>query len=323
MIGYALRRLAYAVSLVWAVTFVAFVGFGLSFDPLWQFALCRPQCDPQRNAMIAKFHLDDSILHRYWIWLTGLPLHGFGDAAVPQFDGRQATGQAIGSPVLHAAGTTAQLMAAGFALVVVFSILAGVISARRGGAADAALRLLGYVSWSFPTFLTGVLLALWLGPTRWFLGGLPPGGGFVHWLRVMALPAVTLALGLIGLYARYIRTALRSELRQPYAVVARAKGLGETRVVYRHALRNSLVPFVSVLSLDAGAVLGACFAAEWVFGLPGLARYFIGSLSNADPFVLTAIVTMVALVVAAFALVTDLLLGALDPRIALAPGRLR
>jgi len=73
MIVYTLRRLAFAVSLVWGTTFLAFVAFGLSFDPLWQFALCRPGCDPERNALIAQFHLHDSILQRYWIWLSGLP----------------------------------------------------------------------------------------------------------------------------------------------------------------------------------------------------------------------------------------------------------
>jgi peptide/nickel transport system permease protein len=314
MIGYALRRLVFAISLIWGVSFGAFLAFGLSFDPLWQFALCRPGCDPQRNALIAKFHLHDSILHRYWIWLTGLPKHGFGEAAVPQYGFQPGT--RIGTPLLEAAGVTAELLALGIALTVVFSIVIGVVAARRRGPIDAVLRLLAYVSWSLPTFMTGVLLALWLGPHHWFVvkGTLVPGSGFVHWLRVMTLPAITLAVGLIGLYSRYVRTAMSSELRRQYAVVARAKGLRESRVAYRHALRNSLVPFVSVLALDLGAVLGACFAAEWVFGLRGLATYFIGSMSNADPFILTAIMTMVAVVVAFFWLVADLAVGWLDPR---------
>lgn len=311
MIGYAVRRVVFAISLVWGVSFAAFVAFGLSFDPLWQYALCRPQCDPQRNALIAKFHLHDSILHRYWLWLTGLPRHGFGQAAVPQYGFQNND---IGAPLLHAAGTTAELLGLGLLLTLVFSVLIGVVAARRGGALDAVLRLLAYVAWSVPTFTTGVLLALWLAPTHWFLGGGSPGGGVGHWIRTMALPAITLSVGMIGLYSRYVRTAMSSELRRQYAVVARGKGLRESRVAYRHALRNSLVPFVSVLSLDLGAVLGACFAAEWVFGLNGLATFFIRSMSNADPFILTAIIAMVAVVVAFFALVADLLVGWLDPR---------
>jgi ABC-type dipeptide/oligopeptide/nickel transport system permease component len=311
MIVYTLRRAAFALSLVWGASFLAFVAFGLGFDPLWQFALCRPACDPQRNALIAQFHLHDPILQRYWIWLTGLPRHGFGDAAVDQFN-TQTT--AIGPPLVHAAGVTAQLMAVGLVLTLVFSVAVGVVTARRGGPVDAVLRLLAYVSWSLPTFLTGVLLALWLFPTGWFVNGLAQGSGVMHWIRLMALPSLTLSLGLVGLYSRYVRTAMRSELRQPYAVVARGKGLSENRVVYRHVLRNSLVPFVSVLALDLGAVLGACFAAEWVFKLNGLATFFIHSMSNADPFVLTAIIVMVAVVVACFSIVTDLLIAWLDPR---------
>ena len=321
MIGYGLRRVAYGISLVWGASVLAFVAFGLSFDPLWQFALCRPGCDPQRNALIAKFHLHDSIFHRYWLWLSGLPTHGFGEAAVPQF---RSPNQDIGPPLLHAASVTAQLMAAGLALVLVFSVLVGVISARRRGPLDGGLRLLAYVSWSLPTFLTGVLLVLWLKPTGWFeISPLNPGHGVTDWIRTMALPAVTLALGLVGLYSRYVRSAMRSELRRPYAVVARAKGLSEARVTYRHALRNSLVPFVSVLALEIGPVLGACFAAEWVFRLNGLATYFIRSMSNADPFILTAIIVMIAVVVACFSVVTDLFVGWLDPRTTLAPERLR
>ncbi|HVS84831.1 MAG TPA: ABC transporter permease [Gaiellaceae bacterium] len=314
MTVYALRRLAFGLSLVWAASVVAFVVFCRSFDPLWTYALCRPGCDPARNAVIAKFHLDDSIVHRYLLWLTGLVHHGFGDSAVDGF--------AIGPQLLRSAGVTAQLLAAGFVLTLVFSVLLGAVAARRRGAVDGILRVLGYFTWSLPTFTMGLLLLRWLGPTHWFPAWYA-GHGPVHWIRAMALPAATLSLGLIGLYSRYVRTSMRSELRQPYAVVARGKGLPESRVVYRHALRNSLVPFMSVLSLDLGAVVGSCLAAEYIFNMPGLAYFFLGGLQRADPFVLTAIVVAIAVLVAFFSLMTDLLVGWLDPRVAVGSRALR
>ena len=87
----------------------------------------------------------------------------------------------------------------------------------------------------------------------------------------MTLPAIALALGLVGVYTRYIRSSMLVALSQPYAVVARAKGLSEGRVVVRHALRNSLIPFVSALSLEIGAIVGASMAADWVFSMGGVA----------------------------------------------------
>jgi ABC-type dipeptide/oligopeptide/nickel transport system permease component len=311
VIVYTLKRLALAVSLVWAVSFGAFVAFGLSFDPLYQLNLCGDSCKKQRDALAAQYHLHDPILSRYWRWLTGLFHNGFGHSVYPSFF---SSSTAIDPGLFRALGVTAQLMASALVLTVLFAVAIGVASARRPGSAlDVLLRVFAYVSWSLPTFLTGVLLTRWLGPTGWFYGG-SPGGGVVHWIRQMTLPAVTLSLGLVGLYCRYVRTATISELHQPYAVVARAKGLSETRVAYRHALRNALVPFVSVLSLDVAAIVGASLAADWVFGMHGLAFFFFQSISRADPFTLTAIVVVTGCVVAAFTLLGDLVVGRLDPR---------
>ena len=314
MIGYVFRRLALALSLVWAVSFVAFVAFGLSFNPAYSLNLCGDSCKTQRDAVVAEFHLHDPILYRYWLWFSGLFHHGFGNAAIVSFG--PVTIRKIDPDLWRAAGVTGQLMATSLLLTVLLSVLVGVVAARRPGTAvDATLRALAYLTWSMPTFLTGVLLSRWLGPTGWFFIPGIPGQGFVNWVRAMTLPALTLSLGLVGLYSRYLRTALMSELHRPYAVVARSKGLGEGRVTVRHALRNSLIPFVSVLSLDISAIVGASLAADYIFFRgAGLAGYFLFSLGRADPFVLTAVVVVIAVVVAVFTVLSDLLVGWLDPR---------
>jgi len=153
----------------------------------------------------------------------------------------------------------------------------------------------------------------------WFLLG-PPTGGVVDWLRHLFLPAVTLSLGLIGLYSRYLRSAMAVELGRPYVTVARAKGLTERRVLLRHALRNSLVPVTALMTLELGGIVGASIAADGVFGTGGLASEFLGALGHADPFELTAIVVMSAVVVCGFTLAGDLLVGLLDPRRAIGTG---
>jgi len=120
--------------------------------------------------------------------------------------------------------------------------------------------------------------------------------------------------GLIGIYARYVRTSMILQFGQPYITVARAKGLPERQVVVRHALRNSLVPFTSLLSIEMGGVIGASLAADGVFGTGGLASAFLQAVGDADPFLLTAIFTVTALIVCVFAFVGDIVVGTLDPR---------
>jgi peptide/nickel transport system permease protein len=314
MTGYVVRRLLLALSMVWAVSFGAFAAFGLSFDPTYNYNLCTADdCRLERQRLIAQFHLHEPILERYWYWLSGLPSHGFG-TSVLGFYGNGA-GYEIGPRLWHAAGVTAQLLAAALVLVVLGSVVVGVVSARFAGSPlDWVLRLLAYVSWSMPTFLVGVLLVRWLGPTHWFsIGQRSPGVG--GWIRWISLPSCALALGLVGLYSRYVRSAMLVSLRQPYAFVARGKGLGEGRVLLRHALRNSLIPFVSVLTLDLAAIVGASIATDYVFSMGGLADYFLHSIGAADPFVLTAILVVIAAVVASFMLVADVLAGWLDPRV--------
>lgn len=320
MIGYLARRLLLGISIVWAVSFASFVAFGVSFDPTYRFNVCQlSSCARQGDWIRAFYHLRDPILERYWFWLSGLFRHGFGTA--PSTASFRQPGYPIGQQLWPAAQVTAELLGAALVLTVVLSVLVGVVSARFSGSPlDGLLRLLAYVAWSLPAFLVGVLLLRGLGGVHWFnLGHVD--GGFGGWLRWISLPALTLSLGLVGLYSRYIRSGMLVELRQPYAMVARAKGLRERRVLLRHALRNSLAPVVSVLSLDLSAAVGLALATEYVYDMPGLARYFIGSLTAADPFVLTAILVVIAVVVAAASFLADIAIGWLDPRLRIArPG---
>lgn len=142
------------------------------------------------------------------------------------------------------------------------------------------------------------------------------GHGLGRWLRWILPPAIALALGLIGLYGRYIRAAMLDNLNQPYADVARGKGLSDRRVALRHALRNSLIPTVSLLSLDFAAIIGASLAIDYVFNLGGLAVLLLHAIGQqSDPFVLTAILVVIAAIVATSMFLADLFLGTLDPRL--------
>jgi peptide/nickel transport system permease protein len=333
--GYILRRLILAASAVVAVSFAAFVAFGLSLDPSGPLRQS-PDQHP-RQFVVHYYHLSDPILSRYWRWARGVVEHGFGRTVSTSTTGSPlrlaSPGNPIGPAIWHGAGVTAQLVAFALLLTVVGSVLVGTYSARRPYARLDVPRLASYLAASMPTFLIAYLLKRSIvgnvTAVRTFDGTLqfeqhgvflvgPPTGGFVDWFRHMTLPALALALGLIGIYARYVRTAMLVSLGEQYATVARAKGLPERRVVFRHALRNSLVPFTSLLSLEMGAVIGASLAADAVFNLGGLAQTFLGGLALADPFELTALVVVTAGVVSCFLLAADLLVGVLDPRLRVA-----
>jgi glutathione transport system permease protein len=335
--GYIVRRLILAASAVVAVSFAAFLTFGLSLDPTYPLRLSPDQ--KPRQFVLHAYHLSDPILARYWRWATGLFSHGFGRTVSTSTTGAPlrlaSPGDPIGPAIWHGAGITAQLVAFALVLTVLGSVAVGTYSARRPYARFDAPRLASYLVASMPTFLIAYLLRKVLvgddvTVIRNFNGGPPqfvqhgvflvgqPTGGFVDWFRHMTLPALALAVGLIGVYARYIRSAMLVSLGEQYTTVARAKGLSESRVVFRHALRNSLVPFTSLLSLEMGAVVGASLAADAVFNLGGLAQVFLSGLGSADPFELTALAVVTAVVVAGFLLVADLLVGALDPRLRVA-----
>jgi peptide/nickel transport system permease protein len=336
VLSFVVRRIAFAASLVVAVSLVAFCIFGISFDPGFEFyAAGSPQGIRAHKVLVEHYHLHDPILSRYWRWASGVVRHhSFGNTISTDVGGSPMRVESNGFPitpiVVRALEVTAILV--GFALVVVTvgSAIIGVLGSRRDRfRTDVSTRLIAYVGAAIPTFLVADLLRRAIMPHSgvaffnghyqafsqgsWFQPG-PPTHGVVGWTKHLLLPAVALGLGLLGLYARYIRSSMIVAVSAPYIAVARSKGLPEWRVLVRHALRNSLVPFTSLLTLEMGGVIGASLAADGVFGSGGLATAFLSAVGNADPFLLTAIFTVTALIVVAFAFVGDLVVGWLDPR---------
>lgn len=274
----------------------------------------------------------------WWKWLTGLPsgrsfAHVYTGVSVPQ----------VGPAFAH----TAVLLAVTLALVVVFGVLVGTLAAARAGSPlDRTLRVFSYAAWAVPAFLLALILQTvfsWLGtrfdihpfPLFGWAGYCPPStpGGFFNGrcdagsgltyvgnvLRHAALPSLALAASFVGLHSRYLRSSLLVSLRAPYTTTARAKGLPEHRVVLRHALRNSLVTFVSALLLDFASLFGAALAVDWVFKLGGIGTLFLTEIAdpNIDPSQVTSLLFLTALLVLGASLVSDVVVGFLDPRVRL------
>ena len=319
MAAYLLRRALFAVALLFAVTYVSFWALAGHLNPLYPLLFQQPRPEAQIKALTAVAHLDQSIPARYVFWVKSIFTGEGGSRTI-------LTQQPIWSPVLHAFVHTIELAAGALILAVAVAVLLGVLaSARAGRGSDRLLRGAGYVAWSIPAFV--VALVLQAAGARLFNRtgfhvfvpfGPPTGHGLAYvesWFRHMTLPVVSIALGYIGLYLRYVRTAILGTLAAPYIAVARAKGVPERRVLVRHALRNALVPLLAIVSLDLSAVIGTTLVADIVFGVQGLGGLFLSSVRADDPYQMEAIMAAGIATVVLLTLVGDLAHGWLDPRV--------
>jgi peptide/nickel transport system permease protein len=331
MTRFLLRRLAWAVFTIWAVVTAAFfVNSVLPTDPARMVA--GPQARPADVARIRQqLGLDQPVHVQYASFMRRLVHTGPSDVAPSDkvhgscatlgplhFDlGRSYT---MRRPVLTVIGErlprTLQLAAAAIVLQLVFGVGLGVLAAvRRGTAIDHAAVGASLLGVSAPTFLTGLLLQFVFGHK---LRLLPPDGygkdAADHAISAI-LPALTLALFGAASYTRLVRDEMIGLLGQDYVRTARAKGVGRVGVVVRHALRNALVPLVTVLGLDLGTLVGGAVVTETLFRWPGLGAMSVNAMLDRDgPLILGAVIVTSAAVVFGN-VVVDVCYGALDPRI--------
>ncbi len=335
MLVYLVRRLLLAAFVFVAASFVAFTVFAAPLDPLWKL---RVGGDPRVSEKIAQlqeqFHLNEPAVEQYWLWVKGT-ITGSPEATRTVCGGTLRSGCdhfEVWPVVWSATGRTALLAGLSVLVIVVFSLLIGTITARwPGSPLDVVLRTGSYLTWAIPAFVVAVLLQLLLTQVGlsydvepFPVSGLPlpgeAGSGlqFVAiWAQHLAIPVLTISVGFIGYYSRYVRSAMLVSLGESYAVTARAKGDSERRVLTHHALRNSLIPFVSLLTLDFGAIFGATLVADFIFQQGGLAGALRVAVYNADPFEVQPLVLVGAASVLLFSLVGDLIAARLDPRIRL------
>jgi peptide/nickel transport system permease protein len=206
---------------------------------------------------------------------------------------------------------TVQLGAVAFALSIALGVPLGVLSAtRRGSAVDAVAMLVALLGQSVPSFWLGIMLIMIFGVYLQLL----PISGRGSWLHLV-LPGVTLAAFPLARNARLTRSSVLEVLHQEYVRTARAKGVPELGVVYRHALRNALIPVVTVIGLQLGFLLGGSVIVETIFAWPGVGRAIVQAIGNKDFPVVQAGVTMLALSFVTVNLLVDLLYGFLNPRI--------
>src|SRR5947209_1357498 len=283
MLAFIVRRLLLTLPVVWVVvTLVVGLIRMVPGDPVAQM-LGEGASVAEIEGLRHDLGLDRPVLEQYRTYMTGL-LHG--DLGV-SFRNRQT----VASSVLERYPATVELAVASMIFSVIVSVPFGVISAiRRGRAADRAISFISLFGVSLPNFVLGPLLILLFSI---ILGLLPVSGreGFLH----LILPAITLGAGFAAVMTRMVRGSLLEEIRQDYVRTARAKGLAERSVVFGHALRNGLLPVITLLGLNAGALLAGAFVTEPIFSWPGLGRLTIQAINARDYPLVQGCILMISL----------------------------
>jgi peptide/nickel transport system permease protein len=249
---------------------------------------------------------------QYGTWLKGVVTGNWGESLVLQ--------QPIGDVIETRFINSVQLAALTMLFVVLFGIPLGVLAAvKRDSVFDTIITGTTYIGISIPEFVSGSLLILLLaGP---IFGVFPSGGyepfsqGIIPWVEHLLLPSITLTILLLAHVMRQTRSGMIETLQSEYVRTARLKGMSERKVIIKHALRNALLPTVTVLALDLGYLMGGIIVVEEVFAYPGLGRLIVFSIQNRDLPTLQIAVLIVAATYAFANLAADLLYTYLDPRI--------
>jgi peptide/nickel transport system permease protein len=300
--AYLIRRLLQAVLVLLAVSLLSFGLIHLSGDPVR--ALVPLDARPEDVENIRHgFGLDQPLQIQYVTFLQ----HAIQGDLGQSFKYRT---NAL-TLVLERLPQTLLLATVSIVLAIVISIPLGVLAAtRRGGAVDFVVTSLAMLTISTPSFWLGMIAILVFAD---WLRVLPASGSGT--LPQIVLPALTLSASSIGLVMRLVRATMSDVLRQNYITTARAKGLGRAAVNYRHALRNGLIPTVTVLALQFGALLGGSIVVESIFAWPGLGFLMVQAIGSRDIPLVRAIVLVISLFFVLINLVVDLLYTYLDPRI--------
>jgi peptide/nickel transport system permease protein len=303
MIRYLIRRLLLTIPVILGVATLVFALIHLVPGDPAQAMLgeAAPQADvlKLRHAL----GLDQPLLTQYRTYMTGLAHGNLGTSF--------RYNAPVTAQIRDKFPNTATLAVAAMLFAILFAIPLGILAAVfRGTAVDHAAMTIALVGISMPNFWLGPLLAIVFSVR---LGWLPVSGtgGLSH----LVLPAVTLGAALSAILARMTRASLLEELRELYVLAARARGVSGLRAVVRHAFRNSLIPIVTIIGLQFGAVLTGTIITETIFAWPGIGRLLIQAISFRDYPLVQGCILFISITYVAMNLLTDLTYGLLDPRI--------
>lgn len=332
MINYLIRRLLQMIPLLLAASVAIFTLVALQpGDPLDEIRRNNPLITPEQFAELRRaYGLDQPVYVRYFKWL-GRAITG--DLGVSRTYGIDAAEFIFEQRLPR----TLVLTLTSLIIALLVAIPVGIYSAvRQYSAGDYAFTFFAFLGLSTPNFFVGVILlylfVVYL-PETLGIRGLPAGGipnlqlrdidsgrvtllGYIgEWARYMVLPVFTLATNSMAGWTRFMRASMLEVINQDYIRTARSKGVGERRVLYKHALRNGLIPIVTLVGLSLPGLFNGALITETIFSYPGMGRAIFESLVNKDYNVAMAALAFLSVLIVTFNLVADLLYAAVDPRI--------
>ncbi len=311
MYAFVFKRLLLAVFTVWAVLTLVFVLVRIVPGDPAQVILGDQASREAILALRARLGVDKSIPEQYVVFMGGVARGDWGTSMV--------TGQPVIGEVLKVLPWTLELTLISVALGTVIGVPLGVWAAiRRNRFFDYVTRIVSLIGLSFPPFVSAIILLLVLAIQFPLFPVISArSGSFTAWFQSIALPALNLGLIMAAYVTRVTRSAMLEVLQEDYVRTARAKGVPWVVVVWRHALRNALIPVITVVGLYFGILIGNSVLTEIVFNRPGLGKLIIGALNQRDYTMLQGMMVIYALVVVLVNLVTDLAYALADPRVKL------
>ena len=321
MITYTVRRILLSAPIVLIASFVLFVAVRATFDPLGKLRQSNDPSVVRRET--ERLGLNKSVPEQFLLWLKGFLTGDWGVSS--------RTGGDVRQMILQALWPTLQLIFWGILFAVLIAGLIAIYSAvKQYSMADHAMTALSYVGIALPAFWFGLVLIQflavmprqqfgWADPPLYFVGLHSAGrSGFnLDYIRHLVLPVVTLTITLVASWSRFGRASMLDALSSEYVRTARAKGVPRRRIILRHAARNSMAPFVTVVALDAALLFGGLVVTEQIYSIPGMGRLFLDSLLTGDVFVLLPWMLVVACAVVVCNLIADVSYAILDPRVRL------
>ena len=305
-----LKRLALLTGTLLLVSVLAFAAFSIiPGDPTYSI-LGLEATEEQIAALRARLELDLPVWQRYFNWLGAFMTGNFGDSYLYSMP--------VAKLLASRVGVTFTLAGLAFGLIVVVSIPLGILAARfEGGIIDRAVTVLTQLTMSVPNFVMGIglyyvcsIILKWFAPEY----ARPENGLGAH-LWFMLFPALAAALPKIAMTVRLLRGSILGETGQDYIRTAYSKGNSRTSALWRHVLRNAMIPVVTFLAMAIADMAAASIVIERVFGIPGLGQMLLSSISNRDYPVVQAIVVLIAALVVGCNFLADLLYRVMDPRI--------
>ena len=315
LLNYILRRFLIAVVILVFISFVIFTLIQLMPGDPFQMYLDNPHASPEQIQLIRERHgLDQPIPIQYLHWMRNVIMGNWGVSYHNQLPVMGLIGGRVGA--------TVQLMSFSLLLALVIAVPIGILSAiKKNSLLDYATTAFSYFGMSMPTFWFGMMLQLLFAVQ---LGWLPSagrrtlgaaGGTPLNLLMHMIMPGVVLALLYLAAWSRYTRNNYIDVLGQDYIRTATAKGVSDFRLYGIHALRNAVIPLVTVVTIDLPVMFSGAIVTESIFSWPGVGSLFMDSILRRDYPILMGILLISAILVVIFNLIADILYALLDPRI--------